>query len=183
VSVLLAEDSPKRPLAQRFARHLNTAMRKRGVGSRPLAESLGASRGSVTNWRRGQTLPHTETARKLAAALDAPVLVDIIREVRTKTCDVCSEPFLDETGGYNRRFCTDACRKVAEKSRVGVPVRKRAAVAERRLKDYREAVEAYCLSCEPDRRCVTADCPLRSVSPFALFESHIDIVPVRRRVA
>ena len=183
MSVILADDSPKRPLAQRFARHLNTAMRRRGVGSRTVAEAVGASRNSVTNWRRGQTLPHSETARKLAAALDTPKLVEIIREVRTKTCDVCSEPFLDETGGYNRRFCSDGCRKVAEKMRTGVPVRKRAAVAERRLKDHRDAVEAYCLACEPDRRCVTADCPLRSVSPFALFDSHIDIVPVRRRVA
>ena len=133
MSVLLADDSPKRPLAQRFARHLNTAMKRRGVGSRTLAAAVGTGRTSVTNWRRGNTLPPTENARKLAAALDAPKLVDIIREVRTKTCDVCGTPFLDETGGYNRRFCTDACRKVAEKMRDGVPVRKRAAVAERRL--------------------------------------------------
>jgi len=183
VTYLLADTNPKRPIAQRFGKSLESAMAKRGVGSRTVAASVGAARNSVTNWRRGATLPKVETTRKLAAALDAPVLVNIIRRARTKTCDVCGATFLDETGGWNRRFCSDACRKIMEKGRKGVPVRKRAAVAERRLKAHREAVERMCRECEPDGRCVTDGCPLREVSPLALFESHIDLVPIGRRPA
>jgi len=40
-------------------------------------------------------------------------------------------------------------------------------------------VAAFCAGCEPEGRCVTADCALRPVSPLPLLEHRREIVPVR----
>ena len=181
MSYLIPEHSTKRDRAIRFGRELTRAMRARDVGSRAVAEAVGSGRNSVRHWRDGRMLPRLDTARKLAEALDWPRLAALADELRRKACPIDGLTFVDDSGSDNRLYCSPACQRVAEKQRVGSTVDKRAAIAERRLLAHQRAVADYCAGCEPSGRCVTADCPLRPVSPLPLFDSRLDIEPVRSR--
>lgn len=174
-------ESTKSDRAQRFATELTRAMARRGVGTRPIAEAMGSSRTTIMYWRTGRILPRIETADRLAAALDAPILSTLARDLRRKSCSIDGVEFVDDSGSDNRVYCSASCQTVAEKRRKGVTTDKRAAVAERRLLAHQRAVAAFCAACEPDGRCVNAECPLRSISPLPLFDSHIDIAPARAK--
>jgi len=182
VTYVISEHSPKRAAALRFGRELAKAMARRDVGSRPVSEAAGTGRNSVRNWLHGRNLPRIETARKLAEVLDTPQLATLAVELRRKACETCGQPFIDDTGADNRRFCGPDCQRVAEKKRLGTTSRFEAAIiAERRLATHKAAVAAYCGSCEPGGRCVTAECKLRPVSPLPLFADRLDIDPVASR--
>jgi hypothetical protein len=179
VSFTIPPTSDKRPRAQRFGRELERAMKARGVGTRTITESIGGSRTSVMYWRTGRMLPRLATAERLAAALEWPRLASLALELRRKLCQVDQVAFVDDSGSDNRIFCSPSCQRVAEKQRLGSTIDKRAAVAERRLNVFQQAVAAYCDGCEPSGHCVTPDCDLRPVSPLRLFASHLEVDPVR----
>jgi hypothetical protein len=181
VSYLIPEHSTKRDRAIRFGRELERAMRTRDVGARVVAEAVGSGRNSIRHWRDGRMLPRLDTARRLAEALDWPRLASLADELRRKACPIDGVTFVDDSGSDNRVYCAPDCQRVAEKRRIGSTIDKRAAVAERRLHAHTAAVAAYCAGCEPSGRCVTAECPLRPVSPLPLFASRIDIEPVRSK--
>lgn len=168
--------STKSDRAIRFGSELDRAMRTRSVGKRPLAAAIGASETSVMYWRTGRILPRLATAEKLAEALAWTRLAGLARELRAKSCQTCGTRFVDDSGSDNRRYCGLSCRSVKRKSVVGVDRRQRAAIAERRLLAHQRAVGEYCLGCEPDGRCRTADCALRPVSPLPLYGAPPDIV-------
>lgn len=178
VSYLIAEGSRKRDRAVRYGRALERAMKARGVGSHTVADALGMSRSSITNWRNGRVLPRLETARRLAVALEAPRLETLAAELRRRACLVDGVEFIDDSGSDNRLYCSPGCQDVAQKGRVGVDRRARAAIAERRLLAHERAVEAYCRGCEPSGRCITPDCSLRPVSPLPLREALLEGEPV-----
>ena len=175
---LIAEGSRKRDRAVRFGRALERAMKARNVGSHTIADAMGMSRSSVTNWRNGRVLPRLETARRLALALEAPGLESLAAELRRRACLVDGVEFVDDSGSDNRLYCSPGCQDVAQKKRVGVDRRTRAAMAERRLVVHERAVDAYCRGCEPSGRCVTPECALRPASPLPLREAMREGEPV-----
>lgn len=160
----------KRDRAILFGRELDKAMKRRGVGSRPITEVGGPSRSALRSYRSGRNLPRVETARKLADALEWPRLAELALTLRTKTCPIDRRPFMDESGSDNRVYCSPECQRVAEKKRVGYQRGEAAAKYERRLRIHQDAVGAFCHDCEPNGVCVTADCALRPVSPLPLGE-------------
>jgi len=176
---LIPSTSTKKDLAIRFGRELERAMKARGVGTRTIAEPIGASRTSVMYWRTGRMLPRIETARRLAEVLDWPKLESLAIDLRRKRCAVDGVEFVDDSGSDNRVYCSPACQRVKEKRVAGVDTRQRAAIAERALQRHQRAVAAYCGGCEPSGRCVTADCPLRPVSPLQLYDGRIEVDPAR----
>lgn len=171
----IREGSRKRDRAVLFGRALDRAMRDRGVGTRTLIEVLGCSRTTVTNWRNGRNLPRLATARRLAAALEAPRLERLAAEYRRKACLLDGVEFIDDSGSDNRLYCTPGCQDVAQKGLVGTDRRARAAIAERRLLAHERAVEAHCRWCEPGGVCSTPDCALRPVSPLPLSLDRADV--------
>jgi hypothetical protein len=54
VTYTIPLQSTKRDRAIRFGRELERAMKRRGVGRRPVAQALGASETSVMYWRTGR---------------------------------------------------------------------------------------------------------------------------------
>jgi transcriptional regulator with XRE-family HTH domain len=178
VTHLITVHSTKAHRAQRFGKALDRAMQSKDVGTRPVAEALGASRTSVMYWRTGRILPRLETAHRLAAALDAPILVKLAIDLRTKVCPIDDVRFVDDTGSDNRTYCSSSCQRVSQKQRVGRPIRETAVRFERALRRHRDAVAAFCNGCEPEGRCTTADCTLRPVSPLPL----VDAGPVAEAV-
>ncbi len=153
-------------------------MKARNEGSHTIADAMGMSRSSVTNWRNGRVLPRLETARRLALALEAPGLESLAAELRRRACLVDGVEFVDDSGSDNRLYCSPSCQDVAQKGRVGVDRRARAAVAERRLSVLQRAVDAYCRGCEPSGRCTTPGCDLRPGSPLPLREAMREGEPV-----
>jgi DNA-binding XRE family transcriptional regulator len=148
VTHVIPDTSRKRDGALQFGRELVRAMKKRGIGTRTLADPLGASRTSVMYWRTGRILPRLETAQRLAQALDWPRLVSLAVEFRRKRCLVDDVEFVDDSGSDNRLYCSDSCQRVAEKRRRGSTIDKRAGNAERRLTVHQRAVAAFCAGCE-----------------------------------
>lgn len=179
VTHVIPSTSTKHDRAIRFGRELERAMKARGVGSRTIAEPIGASRTSIMYWRTGRILPRIETARKLAAVLSWPKLETLAIELRRKACLTCGTEFVDDSGSDNRTYCSASCQRVKEKTRVGEDRRTRAARAERQLTIHQRAVAAYCGGCEPSGRCVTPECDLRPVSPLPLMDRPLDIDPAR----
>lgn len=170
--------STKRDRAIRFGKALDRAMKGRDVGTRLVAEALGASRTTVMYWRTGRILPRLATAQLLAAALDAPELIRTCMELRTKACLVDGVRFVDDTGSDNRAYCSSSCQRVGRKRLAGRDVRQSAVRAERALARHRTAVETFCRGCEPDGWCKVAECALRSISPLPLVDERVAIVPV-----
>lgn len=174
-------NSTKRDRAIRFGKELERAMKARGVGARAVAEPLGCGRTIIMYWRSGRVLPRIDSARKLAMTLEWPRLESLALELRRKHCLVDNVEFIDETGSDNRQYCSISRQRARQKGLVGSDRRTRVAIAERRLVEHRRAVAAFCNECEPDGRCVTADCPLRPVSPLPLFASHLSVEPARAK--
>jgi transcriptional regulator with XRE-family HTH domain len=102
--------------ARRFGAELDRAMKSRGVGARPVVAATGVTRTSIRGWRRGDNIPRTETAQRLADALAWPKLVAIAREARTAACERCGRSFVNEGGGP-KRYCNEGCRLVDEQLR------------------------------------------------------------------
>jgi hypothetical protein len=86
-------------------------MLARGVGAKRLSTAIGTGTSAVAVWRKGDNLPRTDTAQRLADALDWPKLLVIAREGRTGTCQQCGSVFVNE-GGAPKRFCSEECRTV-----------------------------------------------------------------------
>lgn len=160
-------DARKAELAHRFGAALLAARRRRKIGKRAIAIQTGISRNALTEYERGRILPQFASACRIADALGDENLVVVARECRTLPCAICAKPFLNDAAA-NRRYCSEACKDVDRKKRVGVVPRHSSVRLERELALYRPAVAAMCQQCEPSGACRTADCPLRIVSPFPL---------------
>jgi len=116
VTVPLSPGSSRFAAAKRFGEELDRAMRVRKVGAKRLGPLTGTAVSAIGNWRAGLNLPRYGTALRMAAALEWPVLADIVRAARSGRCARCSAEFVNECG-TPRRFCSSACRQVDEQLR------------------------------------------------------------------
>lgn len=168
----IAIGSPRKAHAEAFGSELARAMRKRGVGRRPLSAAAKVSESAILNYRGGINLPRHETAIRLAESLQWPSLIDLSLAARSGRCEVDDKPFLNE-GGTPKRYCSPECNAVAQKRKHGLNLRQLSVTATRRLVVYRSAVEAFCRSCETDGFCRTPGCELRGVSPLPLLQREV----------
>lgn len=162
----------------RFAGELLLAMAKRDVTTRALAEALGMTQHQVVNWRTGMSLPFVATARRLADALDWPDLAHIVRAARTFRCLGCGRQRVSEGTGSQRRYCDDNCETIAKKAGRGGRLQTPEAI---KLRRFGDAVDAMCMSCEPEGVCGDASCPLRGVSPLPCSDKRPVAVPKQGR--
>lgn len=108
----LSPVSPRRVAAAAFGAELRKAMKARGVSVKRLQEAIGGGTSSVAIWKLGDNLPRTDTARRVAEALDWPKLVEIVREARSGSCGRCGRTFVNE-GGALKLYCSSDCRDIA----------------------------------------------------------------------
>lgn len=163
----LGPTSPRRADALAFGTQLRRAMTRMKIGRRRLEKLAGVGDTSIANYRAGLSLPHLETAHRLADALQDDQLITLIVKARTFTCPIDERTFVYDGEGP-RTYCSPSCQRVAEKKRAGRSTRARAYTAENRVTLLQQAVDAMCRSCEPNGLCRTADCPLRAASPLPL---------------
>lgn len=112
MTVPLSPTSPRRVAAAAFAAELRRAMAARKVSTKRLAEAIGTGTSAVALYRAGDNLPRTDTAARLAEALDWPKLVGIARAGRALACGRCGRTFVNEGGGP-KIYCSAECREVA----------------------------------------------------------------------
>ncbi len=121
MSYLIPDDSPKRAIALRFASELNRALASRGVGVKQVEKALGTRSHTQLHWyRQGRNLPRLRQATLLAEVLAWPMLVEIVREARTKICAVDGRSFVDEGGAGAKRYCSPRCREQASRDRARI---------------------------------------------------------------
>lgn len=118
----LGPDSPRRVAASRFGAELRRAMLARNVGAKRLSAAIKTGTSAVAVWRKGDNLPRTDTAQRLAEALDWPKLLVIARDGRRGVCERCGSIFVNE-GGAPKRFCSEECRTVDTALRIPPPGR------------------------------------------------------------
>lgn len=187
--------SPKAASAAAFGRELLRAIQARSVPRNELWRATGIGRTALDNYRTGASLPRIEAAAALAAVLDWPKLVEIVRAARTKACKRCGRPFSNDGGNLGaKRYCSIACRNAAKQEQIASTrlrqagylesrasglggSREREAVkrlrsglriAEEQTRDLRAAIDAMCGDCEPMGSCRTPACPLRPFSPLPI---------------
>ena len=75
-----------------------------------LAEKLFVTRQAVSRWENGETLPNTETLKRLSALFDVSINT-LLGSPRRNICQCCGMPLDDSTtsrdtdGGFNEDYC------------------------------------------------------------------------------
>lgn len=138
-----------------YGRVLQRVLVERGVTDAALGEAVGKDRRTVANWRKGDYLPDTDTAYRIAAALAEPALYKMVVRRRSGTCRYCGSATV-AISNRPRVWCNATCRDRFRYHRTP------------RVSPEAKAIAAMCRECEPEGACFTSDCPLRDWSPFPL---------------
>ena len=84
--------------------------KKAGLSQEALAEKLGVSRQAISKWETGETLPNTETLKRLSALFDVSINT-LLGSPRRNICQCCGMPLEDEItsrepdGSFNEEYC------------------------------------------------------------------------------
>lgn len=180
----LTNGSERVAAALRFGVELDRAMRRNGVGRRPLADAAMVSPSAIGQYRRGRNLPTTTIASRIATALRAPGLLRIVEDARRAACLVCGQTVWQDFG-FPQLYCSNPCRVIA--GQLGYASRSRGSRIDREalqgaLDAHRDAVSRMCGSCPnvEDNLCWLPDCALRPVSPVRSATGNKSAVRVER---
>ena len=83
---------------------------RRGLSQEQLAERLYVTRQAVSRWENGETVPNTETLKRLSAVLDVSINT-LLGAPRKLVCQCCGMPLEDATmsrepdGTFNEAYC------------------------------------------------------------------------------
>ena len=83
---------------------------RRGLSQEQLAERLYVTRQAVSRWETGETVPNTETLKRLSAVLDVSINT-LLGAPRKLVCQCCGMPLEDATmsrepdGTFNEAYC------------------------------------------------------------------------------
>ena len=87
--------------------HLRT---EKGLSQDELAEKVFVTRQAVSRWETGETLPNTETLKRLSALFDVSINT-LLGSPRRNICQCCGMPLEDEItsrepdGSFNEEYC------------------------------------------------------------------------------
>lgn len=156
-----------------WGRALKTEMTRRSMTVNELAARVRCQKATISDYRRGNSLPLVSRASDIAEALAAPRLLELCVELRTVKCEDCERTFVrNQRGGTQRRWCSYACKDRYRKRVLYTAERhwtgKRYDTWQRMARKLSEHVTAMCRSCEPGGICRQDDCALREVSPLPL---------------
>ena len=84
---------------------------KHGLTQEELAERLFVTRQAVSRWENGETLPHTDTLRRLSVLFDVSINT-LLGSPRQLVCQCCGMPLTDDgqlsremDGSFNEEYC------------------------------------------------------------------------------
>lgn len=108
MSQALSHDSRYRPAAAQFGAALTRRMREHRIGTKTLGPQCKVAISAIGMYRGGLNVPSLQVAQRLADALSAPELLQIVQEARTKACRRCERLFV--ATHHTARYCSFACR-------------------------------------------------------------------------
>jgi hypothetical protein len=140
-----------------------------------VAAGAGCTRQNIREIAEGR-VPGPEVADRLGQLLDDPQLLQMATAARRISCAICGRVVF--AGTFRRVYCSDDCGHIARAlGRKALTERESALIRSR--SGLLAAIDAMCLSCEPEGICRTAECPLRAVSPLPLSNGKVGTVPPR----
>ena len=83
---------------------------RENLSQEELAEKLFVTRQAVSRWETGETLPNTETLKRLSALFDVSINT-LLGSPRRSICQCCGMPLEDEItsrepdGSFNEEYC------------------------------------------------------------------------------
>ena len=83
---------------------------RENLSQEELAEKLFVTRQAVSRWENGETLPNTETLKRLSALFDVSINT-LLGSPRRNICQCCGMPLEDEItsrepdGSFNEEYC------------------------------------------------------------------------------
>ena len=160
--------------AKRFASALRYQMTSQGRRVEELAAEVSVHPSTIVCWRRGRKLPNIATASRLADALSAPRLLEMVARRRTLTCADCGRVFVyDNRGGRPRKYCSQRCGRNAWGHRYRQISKRRwgfvHGIWRNKAQRAQEAIDAMCNECaDHEGICRVPDCKLRGLSPLPL---------------
>ena len=83
---------------------------RENLSQEELAEKLFVTRQAVSRWENGETLPNTETLKRLSALFDVSINT-LLGSPRRSICQCCGMPLEDEItsrepdGSFNEEYC------------------------------------------------------------------------------
>ena len=89
---------------------LLTLRTKKGLSQEELANSLFVTRQAVSRWENGETLPNTETLKRLSMLFNVSINT-LLGSPKTLYCQCCGMPLEDEQisrepdGSFNEEYC------------------------------------------------------------------------------
>lgn len=93
-----------------FAEKLITLRKSRELTQEQLAEQLNVSRQSISKWESGDTIPNTETLKRLSKLFDVSINT-LLGSPRELICQCCGMPLADDSisreadGFLNEDYC------------------------------------------------------------------------------
>ena len=170
----------KRRPAAIFGRALRRAMERRSVTCSGLARAIRANPTSVAHWYHGRRMITPQNVDRIAEALDWPQGRELVLRLRRKICADCGREFVDMWRKGKAIYCSKVCQNRAHN------VRQRggnADLSQRRMSRetlFTETLDAFCLSCEPDRLCKTPECgwQVSGLSRWPLIRKPVKVLPV-----
>ena len=93
-----------------FSEKLIRLRKREGISQEELASYLEVSRQAVSRWENGETLPNTETLKRLSALFDVSINT-LLGSPRRSICQCCGMPLEDEItsrepdGSFNEEYC------------------------------------------------------------------------------
>lgn len=157
--------------ATKFGPILRAAMAERHVTCAALGAAVGVRPESVSWYRNDHVWPSHTVAVAMAQELDAPALSALSFAYWRRSCKVCSRTFVARS--YNAQHCNERCKAVTSARRLRQRRGNPLWLSARRWREARDAIAAFCRSCEPDGVCRTAACELRGLSPLPLVERRV----------
>ena len=93
-----------------FAEKLIALRKSRELTQEQLAEQINVSRQSISKWERGDTIPNTETLKRLSKLFDVSINT-LLGSPRELICQCCGMPLADDSisrekdGFLNEDYC------------------------------------------------------------------------------
>lgn len=96
-------------MTTRIGTAVSTALAENGWTAAQLARLMGMSPDGVYKAAAGKRVPALSTAARMAELLGAPSVMSAVIAARTKSCETCAAPFVDNDRANMSRCCSARC--------------------------------------------------------------------------
>lgn len=155
-----------------FTRYFRRLVSRKGLLLKDIQVVTGLASSAVSDYHNGRKFPSLKNAAKLAEAMTEPRLLDLVRMLRTKTCQnvSCGDEYIDRTNQFISKYCSKRCNTNTYNRSVNQRRTDERKLAFTELGRKRKAIAAFCEQCPwmelPGYCPLPDDCALAPESPL-----------------